>query len=101
VGERALGFARFGGLREGGGRIRRKEYSKGVWMMEGLHTSRVAPDEYVEFRAAGDAVKGEFHCSECGYGVTIVRALPICPMCGGRSWEQSDWSPLSRAGMHL
>jgi len=42
-------------------------------------------------------VKGEFHCSECGYGVTIVRALPLCPMCGGTSWEQSPWSPFTRA----
>jgi rubrerythrin len=66
-------------------------------MMEGLHTSRAAPDEYVEFRAAGDPAKGEFHCSECGYGVTIVRALPICPMCGGTSWEQTSWSPFGRA----
>ena len=66
-------------------------------MMEGLDTSRAAPDEYVEFRAAGDPVKGEFHCSACGYGVTIVRALPICPMCGGRSWERTAWSPFGRA----
>jgi len=41
-------------------------------------------------------VKCEYHCSECGYGVTIVRALPLCPMCGGTSWEQSAWSPFSR-----
>ena len=66
-------------------------------MMERLDTSRPAPDEYVEFRAAGDSVKGEFHCSECGYGVTIVRTLPICPMCGGTSWEQTSWSPFGRA----
>ena len=67
-------------------------------MMERLGTSRPVPDEYVEFWTTGQPVKGEFHCSECSYGVTIIRALPICPMCGGRSWEQSAWSPLSRAG---
>ena len=42
-------------------------------------------------------MKGEFHCAECGYGVTVYRALPVCPMCGGGEWEQSAWSPLSRA----
>jgi rubrerythrin len=66
-------------------------------MMEGLGTSRTAPDDYVEFLTTGQSVKGEFHCAECGYGVTIIRALPICPMCGGRSWEQSSWSPFGRA----
>ena len=66
-------------------------------MMEGLGTSRAAPDEYVEFWTTGQSVKGEFHCSECGYGVTIIRALPVCPMCGCSQWEQSAWSPLSRA----
>lgn len=66
-------------------------------MAQGIETSERAPDDYVEFLAAGQSVKGEFHCSECGYGVTIVRALPLCPMCGGTSWEQSPWSPFTRA----
>jgi rubrerythrin len=65
-------------------------------MMGDSSTSQVAPDEFVEFFAAGQSVKGEYHCSDCGYGVTIVRALPLCPMCGGTSWEQSAWSPFSR-----
>ena len=65
-------------------------------MMGDSSTSQVAPDEFVEFFAAGQSVKGEYHCSDCGYGVTIVRALPLCPMCGGTSWEQSPWSPFSR-----
>ena len=60
-------------------------------------TVRVAPDEYVEFLSAGAVAKGEFHCSQCGYGVTIVRVLPVCPMCQGTSWEQSAWSPLTKA----
>jgi rubredoxin len=65
-------------------------------MMRDSTTSQVAPDEFVEFFAAGQSVKGEYHCSDCGYGVTIVRALPLCPMCGGTAWEQSPWSPFSR-----
>jgi rubrerythrin len=70
-------------------------------MAQGTETTKRSTDDYVEFRAAGESVKGEFHCSECGYGVTIVRALPLCPMCGGESWEPSDWSPFTRAHQPL
>ncbi len=55
----------------------------------------VEADGYVDFWSAGTAVKGEFHCSDCGYGVIVMRELPQCPMCGSRSWEQSTWSPFS------
>ena len=34
--------------------------------------------------------KGEYRCAGCGYGVTIYRELPRCPMCGEESWEQLD-----------
>jgi len=40
---------------------------------------------------------GEYHCSECGYGVTIHSLLPQCPMCSGTTWEQTSWSPFTRA----
>ena len=53
--------------------------------------------EYVEFLAAGVRAEGEYHCSECGYGITINARLPICPMCGGQTWEQIDWRPSLRA----
>ena len=43
--------------------------------------------DFVEFALAGAAVKGAFHCAECGYGVVVQETLPRCPMCGGRSWE--------------
>jgi len=66
-------------------------------MMQEGGGPRSAADDFVEFRSAGDPVKGEFHCSECGYGVTIVRALPLCPMCGGKSWEPTTWSPFRRS----
>lgn len=56
-----------------------------------------SPDGNVEFYEAGQHAKGEFHCAECGYGVTIFRELPRCPMCGCESWEQSTWSPFARA----
>lgn len=54
-----------------------------------------APD-FVQFVAAGERVKGEYHCSECGYGVTVYRELPRCPMCSGENWEQTAWSPFRR-----
>ena len=65
-------------------------------MTRGTETTRAVADDYVEFLSAGENVTGEFHCSECGYGVTIVRALPPCPMCGGTTWEQFPWSPFTR-----
>jgi hypothetical protein len=46
---------------------------------------------------AGTRVKGEYCCTDCGYGVTIYTELPLCPMCGADSWEQIDWSPFGRA----
>jgi rubrerythrin len=52
---------------------------------------------FVQFLAAGQQAKGEYHCAECGYGVTVCRTLPHCPMCGNGSWEQSAWSPFARA----
>jgi hypothetical protein len=70
-------------------------------MAEGIETSDVAADEFVEFWTAGQTVKGEFHCSDCGYGVTIVRTLPLCPMCGCTTWEQTPWSPFTRSHQAL
>jgi hypothetical protein len=55
------------------------------------------PEGFVQFWNTGDPVKGEYHCAECGYGVTVCRDLPLCPMCGGTVWEQTAWSPLTRA----
>jgi rubrerythrin len=64
--------------------------------MQGQIAGRASPDEYVEFLVTGEHVKGEFHCSDCGYGVTVHRELPRCPMCGGGAWEQAEWSPFTR-----
>jgi hypothetical protein len=67
-------------------------------MVQGVPGQRDRPaDEFVPFSTAGQSAKGEYHCSECGYGVTVVRELPVCPMCRGTTWEQSTWSPLTRA----
>jgi len=44
-------------------------------------------DGFVAFLAAGEPAVGDFRCSECGYGVSVCRALPVCPMCGGVAWE--------------
>lgn len=54
-------------------------------------------DGYVEFLNEGTAAAGEFHCAQCGYGVTVSATLPRCPMCSGTTWEQTAWSPFSRA----
>ena len=64
--------------------------------MQGQILGRASQEEYIEFVAAGEHAKGEFHCSDCGYGVTVHRHLPVCPTCGGGAWEQADWSPFTR-----
>jgi hypothetical protein len=46
---------------------------------------------------SGTAVKGQFQCAACGYGVTVHRELPRCPMCAGEEWHQSAWTPFTRA----
>ena len=43
----------------------------------------------------GARVIGEFHCSDCGYGIVSRGALPVCPMCGGSSWDESVWRPFN------
>jgi hypothetical protein len=57
--------------------------------------------DYVEFWEAGMQAKGEFHCADCGYGVTVQAQLPACPMCAGRAWERSAWSPFTRSAAWL
>jgi hypothetical protein len=52
--------------------------------------------EYVELWEAGAAAAGQFHCADCGYGVTVQTRLPACPMCAGRAWERVAWSSVSR-----
>jgi rubrerythrin len=43
---------------------------------------------------AGAEARGEYRCTGCGYGVTVYRQLPRCPMCGAEeAWEQLDWVP--------
>jgi hypothetical protein len=39
---------------------------------------------------AGLAARGEFHCTDCGYGITVHHVLPPCPMCQGADWK--PWS---------
>jgi rubrerythrin len=43
--------------------------------------------DYVEFLVTGTTAAGEYHCAECGYGVTVHATLPQCPMCSGTTWE--------------
>lgn len=70
-------------------RARTRGGKRGSGLTEATGTTTLEAVGYVEFAATGDAAFGEYHCSECGYGVTVWRVLPRCPMCGGTSWEQS------------
>jgi len=53
-------------------------------------------DDYVQFPAGAHA-KGQYRCSDCGYGITIHDELPACPMCAGTSWELVAWTPFANA----
>jgi rubredoxin len=70
---------------------------KGSKMLGEAQTVGETDGDYVEFIAAGMRARGDYRCSGCGYGVNVHAELPTCPMCGGTSWEQSAWSPLTRA----
>ena len=65
-------------------------------MSEGSTVESFDPVDYVAFHTAGRRAAGEFHCSECGYGIVVQRLLPFCPMCGGVVWEQSGLAQLFR-----
>jgi hypothetical protein len=66
-------------------------------MLDEAQQSTLSEGDYVQFVNAGAAARGEFHCSSCGYGVTVHSTLPQCPMCAGTTWEPTDWSPFTRA----
>jgi rubrerythrin len=75
--------------------------AKGVSMLDEAHSTRLNDGDYVEFLDTGTTAVGEYHCSSCGYGVTVHSALPRCPMCAGTTWEPSAWSPFKRAAGRL
>jgi rubrerythrin len=52
----------------------------------------VPGQQSVQPLVAGVKVRGEFRCAGCGYGISISRELPRCPMCGTGSWEQLQWA---------
>jgi hypothetical protein len=68
-------------------------HEAGVQLDEAVEASVAVPAEllddpgFVDFAVTGTPVRGEFRCSECGYGAVVQRVLPLCPMCGGTVWE--------------
>jgi lipopolysaccharide biosynthesis regulator YciM len=85
------------GMLEVGGTIIRTQHD---YPNTGGHMAAwVETTEDVESRlSAGIKTKGEYRCAGCGYGVTIYRELPQCPMCGSDSWEEQPWSPFTDRG---
>jgi hypothetical protein len=65
-------------------------------MPERSPTETLSAAGYVYFHATGDLVAGDFYCSECGYGVSVARELPRCPMCSGTTWERRETTPILR-----
>ena len=71
-------------------------------MLDEAWKFRSREGDFVEFVSAGAPAAGAFHCSGCGYGVTVQQTLPRCPMCGGTTWEHAASSPFeaSRGPLH-
>ncbi|MEX0674854.1 MAG: hypothetical protein WD067_08760 [Gaiellaceae bacterium] len=70
-------------------------------MIEREQLAAEAGGDYVAFLQAGDAAEGLFRCADRGYGVVVTAGLPVCPMCGSASWEESEWSPFGRSTRSL
>jgi tRNA(Arg) A34 adenosine deaminase TadA len=52
--------------------------------------------DYVDFLVTGMTAAGQYHCADCGYGVTVYATLPQCPMCSGTMWEPAAWTAVAR-----
>jgi len=65
-------------------------------MLEGVDDPK--PGRSSTVVATGSRATGQYRCADCGYGITLHGELPDCPMCGGTSWEETAWSPISNAG---
>jgi rubrerythrin len=61
---------------------------EGVKVLDGIEKLAREQGDYVEFVTTGAPATGAFHCSACGYGVTVQSTLPQCPMCNGTTWER-------------
>jgi lipopolysaccharide biosynthesis regulator YciM len=79
------------------GRCRNRRLGEVVIPYEDEESSGEQAGDYVDFVGTGVAVVGEYHCTGCGYGVTVHGMLPPCPMCASTTWEQVAWSPFTRA----
>lgn len=70
-------------------------------MLEERRTVVADEGDFVEFAVTGSPARGAFHCSGCGYGVTVQEVLPRCPMCSGTTWEPEASSVLARRPQRL
>jgi len=65
-------------------------------MLDHARQGPTSEGDYVDFFVTGMPAAGEYHCAECGYGVTVHATLPQCPMCSGTTWEPHALSTLKR-----
>jgi rubrerythrin len=70
---------------------------KGVEVLDEARGTAGLGVDCVQFFDVGDLASGTFQCADCGYGISVQVALPLCPMCGGTSWERVfRWESLER-----
>lgn len=67
-------------------------------------TSRASSDRASLWRVSAQVVSGavdpgDYVCADCGYGVSVSRSLPACPMCRGHGWRQARRKHVRRASL--
>ena len=66
-------------------------------MLDEAGRTRTTDGDFVKFARAGSSADGDYHCSSCGYGISVRQVLPRCPMCSGVTWEPvAEWHGFAR-----
>ena len=61
-----------------------------------MSASPTESTELGRFESNPAAMRSEFRCRSCGYGI-FVGVLPgACPMCKSDQWEECAWRPFTR-----
>lgn len=69
------------------GKVFRRGSVEMVALVEGMARQ---PSQFESGLGVGDIAFGDYVCGSCGYGVSVFRVLPPCPMCRGSAWRRDE-----------